>query len=84
MRQERNYKNIYLFCILYFGKQSTRMIYGNVRLHIRRSDKVSHPSSSYSFMRLQPCHVPVKARAAWYRILSTFSMDIFKDKPWGG
>ena len=35
-----------------------------IRLHQRRSDKDSHPDSSYSFKRLEPCHVPVIARAA--------------------
>ena len=30
-----------------------------MRLHIRRSDKVSHPNSSYNFVRLEPCQEPV-------------------------
>ena len=47
-----------------------------IRIHQRRSDKDSHPNSSYSFERLEPCHAPVIARAAWYWIHSAGSSQI--------
>ena len=54
------------------------------RLHKRRSDRVSHPSSSLSFAQLEPCHAPVTARAAWYCTLSNIPIRGSKVESWGG
>ena len=51
-----------------------------MRLHQRRSDKDSHPNSSYSLERLEPCHAPVIASEVTRRAKSTATsyLSIFR------
>ena len=59
-----------------------------MRLHIRRSESVSQPNSSYSFERLEPCHQAfenpksLEVRAVFLDISKAFDNDglIFKLK----
>ena len=69
------YDGALLFMILWIWK---------MRLHIRRSDKVSHPNSSLSLELFEPCHLPITARAAWYWTISNFSIRELKVGSWGG
>ena len=45
-------------------------------LERRRSERASQPSSSYTFERFEPCHVPLAIRAALYCSLSTSSISL--------
>ena len=55
-----------------------------MRLHIRRSGRVSHPNSSFSFEQFETCHAQVPAWAAWYCTLSSFSIWELKGGNCGG